>query len=137
MKISFDNPDIEDKYLSYSEPIRSKLLSLRQLVLETASEIEGIEQIEEALKWGQPSFLTKPKSGSTIRIDRIKSRPTKYAMYFICTTNLVESFQEQYPTTFNYEGGRSLVFDVDEEIPETELRDCVTQALTYHNNKKQ
>ena len=137
MVIKFSNPDVEDKFMSYSEPVRSKLLFLRHLVLETALETNGVGELEEALKWGQPSFLTnKTKSGSTIRVDKLKSQEGKYAMYFICNTNLVERFQEQYPTMFHFDGNRALIFDIDDEIPVMELKDCIAQALTYHKNKR-
>ncbi len=46
---------------------------LRHLVLETASETEGVNKLEETLKWGEPSYLTK--NGSTIRMDWKKSKP--------------------------------------------------------------
>lgn len=51
----------------YPNSIRQKLMQLRKLILETASETEGVNKLEETLKWGEPSYLTK--SGSTIRID--------------------------------------------------------------------
>ena len=31
------------------------------------------------------------KSGSTIRIDQLKSRPASYAVFFHCQTDLVET----------------------------------------------
>ena len=103
------------------------------LVLDVAEKTDGVGQIEECLKWGQPSFVTKkPKSGSTVRIDEVGGTDDKYAMYFICNTNLVERFREQYPDTFDYEGNRAIIFDVTDEVPEIELRHCVAMALTYH-----
>ena len=110
---------------------------LRQLILETASAIEGVGEIEETLKWGEPSYLTpKTKSGSTIRIDWKKSQEEQYAMYFKCTANLVPAFRERYTKKFRFEGNRSIVFNIDEEIPIEELKSCIALALTYHRNKK-
>ena len=114
------------------DPERQAMLRrLRQLVLETAAGTQGVGDITECLKWGQPSFVTEnPKSGSTIRIDAVRDRPDAVAMYFICTSGLVERFREQYPDTFNYEGNRALVFRVKDDLPEAELSHCIAMALT-------
>ncbi len=93
--------------------------------------------IEETLKWGEPAYVTsETKSGSTVRIDWKKSKPGQYFMYFICTTNLVETFKTMFPNDFKYEGNRALVFSEDEEIPMDSLAICVAAALTYQRNKR-
>jgi hypothetical protein len=76
------------------------------------------------------------KSGSTVRIDWKEANEDQYAMYFKCTTNLVETFREKYPTEFRYGGNRSIFFNEDDEIPVKELCDCIALALTYHLRKK-
>ncbi len=131
------NPEVAAVFKSYPQKIRAKLMFLRQLILETAAAIEGVGEIEETLKWGEPSYLTpKTKSGSTIRIDWKKSQEEKYAMYFKCTANLVPAFRERYTREFRFEGNRSIIFNIDEEIPIKELKSCIALALTYHRNKK-
>ncbi|MFT5337424.1 MAG: hypothetical protein ACI9YL_001426 [Luteibaculaceae bacterium] len=42
---------------------------LRQLIRATVPEIEGVNSLEETLKWGEPSYLTK--YGSTLRMPRL------------------------------------------------------------------
>ena len=102
-----------------------------------AEQTEGVGLVEETLKWGQPSYLTPvTKSGSTLRMDQLKSRPNAYALFFHCQTNLVESFEEKYGELFTYEGNRALHFDVANEIPSAELADCIEMALTYHLRKR-
>ena len=60
---------------AYPAPVRRKLEAVRRLILDTARKTEGVGALEEALKWGQVSYLTsESKSGSTVRIDRVKSR---------------------------------------------------------------
>ena len=133
----FDNPDVAAVFDSYPKDVRKPLLRLRQLILETAASTDGVGALEETLKWGQPSYLTaKPKTGSTIRIDRVKGREGKYALYVHCQTNLVSTFREIYPDSFSYEGNRSIVFDAGDSLPEDELRHCISLALTYHRRKK-
>ena len=125
--------DVDEIYSGFEGKRGDRLRQLRALVLEVAGKTEGVGRIEECLKWGQPSFVTvKPKSGSTIRIDAVKGSDTRYAMYFICNTNLVERFRQHYPETFTYEGNRAMVFDVSEPVPQEELKHCVAMALTYH-----
>ncbi len=125
--------NIEEKYASYDGAVGDQLRTMRGLVFDVAANTQGVGQIEESLKWGQPSFVTvKPKSGSTVRIDAIRGEPGRVAMYFICSTNLVEQFRELYPDTFDFRGNRALVFDAGEKLPEQELRHCIAMALTYH-----
>ena len=132
-----EDPQVADVFNKYPTQMREKLMFLRQLILETASATEGVGELEETLKWGEPSYLTpKTKSGSTVRINWKKTDEDQYAMYFKCTTNLVETFREKYPTQFRYGGNRSILFHMDDEIPVKELRDCIALALTYHLRKK-
>ncbi|MDF1643727.1 MAG: DUF1801 domain-containing protein [Pseudomonadales bacterium] len=76
------NQKVSDVFKKYPESIGNRLLYLRQLILETSAETDGIEQLEETLKWGEPSYLTK--SGSTIRINCKISAPKQHAIYFNC-----------------------------------------------------
>jgi Domain of unknown function (DU1801) len=132
-----ENPQVAAVFNNYPEKMRKKLMFLRQLIFDTAAAIEGVGELEETLKWGEPSYLTpKTKSGSTVRIAWKKSNEDQCAMYFKCTTNLVETFREKYPMEFRYGGNRSIIFKEDDEIPVKELSDCIALALTYHLRKK-
>ncbi len=111
-------------------------MTLRQLVFDTAAKIDGVGNLEETLKWGQPSYLTtESKSGSTIRIDQIKSTPDQYAMYVHCQTSLVTTYRDLFPGLLNFEGNRGVKFSQDENLPEDVLVHCIGLALTYHLNK--
>ncbi|MEE9431074.1 MAG: DUF1801 domain-containing protein [Melioribacteraceae bacterium] len=135
-KPKFANPEVKEVFNRYNKNVREKLLFLRELIFETAKQTEGVGELEETLKWNEPSYLTsKPKSGSTIRINRIKNSD-KYAMYFNCQTTLVSTFRQIYPTEFKYGGNRSIIFELSEEIPVKELTHCISLALTYHIYKK-
>lgn len=131
----FANPKVAEVFNAYPKAMREKLMVLRQMIFDTASETEGVGELEETLKWGQPSYLTiRSKSGSTIRIDSLKPDNKKYAIYFNCKTTLVDTFREIYPDEFNFEGNRSIIFDLKDEIPINKLSDCISIALTYHLN---
>jgi hypothetical protein len=124
-------------FRAYPAKLRGRLLALRRLILKTAKNTEGVGALEETLKWGQPSYLTsETKSGSTIRIDRVKAIPDKYAVYFHCQTGLVPAFRELYPAAFEYEGNRAIVLDANERFDEEALTHCIALALTYHARKK-
>jgi hypothetical protein len=121
---------------AYPRPVRAKLLALRRLIFNAAKSTKGVGTLEEALKWGQPSYLTpESKSGSTIRIDQVKASPGQYAVYFHCQTDLVETFRDLYPE-LSFSGNRAILLDAAEKLPEAELRHCVALALTYHLRKR-
>ena len=124
---------MKNTFRLYPPHIQSKLLFLRQLIFEVASENKEIGAIVETLKWGEPSYLAK--NGSTIRIAWKKTQLHKYAIYFNCKTSLVETFKEIYNDTFNYDGNRAINFDVDQPIPATQLKHCILLSLTYHRIK--
>jgi len=127
------NPEVSEVFDSYPKHMKKNLMFLRQLILDTASETEGVGAVEETLKWGEPSYVTK--GGSTIRIDWKKSKPTKYAMYFHCKTKLIDTYKEVYRDKLRFEGNRAIVFDDNDDIPVDELKICIMLALTYHNRK--
>ena len=110
--------------------MRKKMMRLRQLVLDTAAETEGVDVLEETLKWGEPSYVTK--GGSTVRMDWKGRAPDRYAMYFNCNTSLVDTSKELYGEVFAFEGNRAIVFSKADELPVGELKHCVSLALMYH-----
>ncbi len=126
------SPAVAATFDTYPIDHRVKLLRLRELIFEVAAETPGVGTLEETLKWGEPAYLTTgTRSGSTIRIAWKKSQPDRYAMYFICTTNLVETFQSMFANDFQYEGNRAINFRPEDSIPEDALRFCIAAALTH------
>ncbi|HFB99443.1 MAG TPA: DUF1801 domain-containing protein [Phaeodactylibacter sp.] len=132
MKLT-SNPKVKDIFKNYPKSVRPQLLHLRELVLSAAAEIDGLEKLEETLKWGEPSYLTK--YGSTVRMDWKKKKPEQFAIYFKCTSSLVPTFKIIYKDQFEFEGNRAIVFKLNDKIPETELKHCISMALTYHKIK--
>ena len=49
------NPEVDIKFDNYPIHIKTKLLQLRKLILDTADNSNSIKEIEETLKWGEPS----------------------------------------------------------------------------------
>jgi hypothetical protein len=133
----FSGPAVQAAFEQYPRALKARLMALRQMIFDTAAGIDGVGPLEETLKWGQPSYLTtQTKAGSTIRLDRIKATEGQYALYFHCQTDLVDTFRSLYPTHMKYDGNRSIVFDANDDLPETELRHCLGLALTFHLRKR-
>ncbi len=127
------NPKVEKVFANYPDFVRDKMHRLRELVIETAEETEGVSNLEETLKWGEPSFVTK--NGSTLRMDWKEKTPNQYAMYFQCTSRLVDTFRLVFDHKFQYEGKRAIVFQLNQKVPEVELKECIKASLIYHNVK--
>lgn len=128
------NPEVELVFATYPEEVCKKMIALRELILETAKELDGITSMEESLKWGEPSYLTK--HGSTLRMDWKAKTPNQYAMYFKCTSRLVPTFRVVFKNTFNFEGNRAIIFQMDDQVPKNELKECIKATLTYHKVKQ-
>lgn len=124
---------VDFKFQNYPEMVKCKMDYLRDFVLQTASETLGNSSLEETLKWGEPSYLAK--KGSTLRMDWKAKTPHQYALYFKCTSLLVPTFKMVFGNVFQYEGNRAIVFDLNDTLPELELKQCVAAALTYHSVK--
>lgn len=127
------HPKVKSKFESYPIEVRAKINALRDLILEAAAEIEHIKEVEETLKWGEPSYIVK--KGSTIRMDWKSKNPNQYAMYFNCNTSLVATFKAIFGDLFKYEKNRAILFDLQGAIPKKELKECIAMALNYHRLK--
>lgn len=127
------NPKVELIFANYPESIKKKMFNLRDLIIETANEIEEITSLEETLKWGEPSYVTK--KGSTIRMDWKKNKPDQFTLYFQCTSKLIPTFKMIYKNVFNFEGNRAIVFHKQDKFPKEELKKCIATALRYHSVK--
>jgi len=134
-------------FASYPAMARRKLMDLRTLIYQTAASLEGVGELEETLKWGEPSYLTsQSKSGSTIRLGWKRAHPHNYYLYFNCNTSLVPSFRDWFArelasstgeltSALTIEGNRALVFNVDRKLPTPVVAQCIEAALTYHQRK--
>ena len=110
-------------------------MSLRDLIFDVAAKTGGVGALDETLKWGEPAYLTRSKSGSTIRLGWKASAQDEAALYFICTTGLVDRFRELYPRSFRFGGNRALLFDATSRLPVKALRHCIALALTHRISK--
>ena len=128
----FSSPAVAAVFAGYPPSVRNKLMRLRDLVLKTAANTPGVGPIEETLRWGEPAYRTSQSgSGSTIRMAWKKTRPSQYALYFICTTPLVDTFRSVFPGELRFEGNRAIVLELADKVPMDALAWCIAAALTY------
>lgn len=131
-------PQSDEIYGRYAPPVRDRLQHLRRLILETAQQNAQVGDLQETLKWGQPSFLTlRPKTGTTIRIDKDGADgvdTADVALFVNCQTSLVSEWRVLYPH-LTFGGNRSVHFPADKPLPEAEICQMVSMALRYHLDK--
>lgn len=126
------HPDIQAKYDRYPSEIKPRMTELRTLVFEVARSL-GLADVEENLKWGEPSYLVK--GGSAIRMDWKAKSPERYSLYFNCKTTLIDTYRELYSDTLHFQGNREIVLNVNEPLPEDIIRHCIQLAFTYKSVK--
>jgi hypothetical protein len=130
------NNIVKQKFNSYPKHIRPKMESLRNLIYEAAKTTDGVGEIEETLKWGEPAFLTsKTKSGTTIRIDWKPKTPLQIGVYVSCNTNLISTFRMLFADDLKFEKNRAIILPVVKSIPKKQLLLCIKMALRYHLDK--
>lgn len=119
-------------FADYPEVVKQQLMNIRTMILRLAEDRE-VESVSETLKWGQPSYLSP--QGSTVRVGWSAKQPEQFGVYFHCQTQLIETFRQLYPDTFNYQGNRAIVFSVEDDVPLEPLQHCIMMALRYHRVK--
>lgn len=113
---------------------RAALLQIRSLIFGVAHETEGVGEITETLKWGQPSYAPlKPRIGSSVRLGVSKSG--HLALFFICHSGLVDRCRELYQNELEFEGNRAILLPPGKPVPENALRYCIAMTLTWHIRK--
>jgi hypothetical protein len=118
------------------EELAEKLIQLRRLILDVASDNPAIGPLEETLKWGEPAFLTSATgSGTTVRINRHNKSADQYAFYVHYQTDLIERYKQLYDNRLNFDGSRAVVFDIKDGLPVDAVSHCIAMALTYHLRK--
>ncbi len=131
----FKDPVVESVFDNYLMPERKALLQMRNLVFETAKQTDGVGPLTEALRWGQPSYITEQTgAGSLVRMDCFDGG--KIALFFYCQTTLVETYRNMFPDIFSYSKNQAIVINPTEPLAADELQTCLALALTYKLNKR-
>lgn len=127
----FQTPKVKAAYDAFGQKQRVIALILRELVFEVAMDTPQAGEVEETLKWGQPSFITpKTKSGSTLRIGVTKSGDT--GLYAHCGTSIISDYAATFPGDDRIDGNRGVLFSTADDIAKDRLRHLIRHGLTYH-----
>lgn len=136
MQTEFADPAVAAVFDGWPEPARGTLLQLRTLILETAAATAGVGDLNESLKWGEPSYVpVRPRVGTAIRLGWKAKAPEQCALYVNCRTDLIERFCTAFADALEFEGSRAVVFPVAELPPQDILQVCIEAALTYHRQR--
>jgi hypothetical protein len=124
--------EVQERFDRYPAHIRPHIFRLREIVYRVAED-QDLGDIEEALKWGEPSYHVK--CGSPIRMDWKVKYPSQYFLFFHCQTKLVDTFRELYSEVLEFEGNRAIVLHANKKLPEEVIRHCIEMAMNYKKIK--
>jgi hypothetical protein len=127
------NEQVRKAYDRFDALVAKRLLEIRQLIFELAEQDDQIGKITETLKWGEPSYLTEQsKSGTTIRLSKVKDEANYCGIYVHCQTRLISEFRDSFADALEFSGNRAVLIDVSKPLEETPVRMFLQKALTYH-----
>ncbi len=134
MTYPFASDKVADVFAGFPTAERDMALALRDLIYDVAAATPEVGQIEETLKWGQPSYLTPDtKSGSTLRVGLAKGGGV--AIFAHCGTDIISTYAATFANMDQIEGNRAIVFHSPDDIDAARLRLLVHHGLTYHLRK--
>ncbi len=127
---------VAEVFTRFPEPVRARLLEVRDLIFAVAQETEGVGPLTETLKWGEPAYLTeKSGSGTTIRLGISKAAPVDCAVFVNCQTTLIATFRAHFADDFTFEDQRALLIPATKPLHQEPLALCLRAALTYHRQR--
>ncbi len=102
------------------------LRDIRALIFSEAERL-GAGQVEEILKWGQPSY--RVKEGTPVRLGLLDGAP---AIFVHCQTSIIEEARTVFGPDEAFSGNRAL--RVTEGLDAA--RHVIGAALTYHRRQR-
>lgn len=127
------NEQVRKAYDRFDALVAKRLLEIRLLILELAEQDDQIGKITETLKWGEPSYLTEQsKSGTTIRLSKVKDEANYCGIYVHCQTRLISEFRDSFADVLEFSGNRAVLIDVSKPLKETPVKMFLQKALNYH-----
>ncbi|MFT7594104.1 MAG: hypothetical protein ACI8R4_001422 [Paracoccaceae bacterium] len=116
MTLPFAHPDIAAAFDAVADPLaRGGMARLRALILEAAADLPQIGRLEEALRWGQPAYLTPDTmAATTLRLGVPKV--ARIALFEHCRSSLISDFTAAFPAWDRVEGSCAVLFDAPAQI---------------------
>jgi hypothetical protein len=129
----FTEPEVENIFLAYPEPLRSSLLEIREMIFAQAVLLNI--PITETIRWWQASYIPVAKNtGTTIRIDTFGD--TQVAIFFNCKTSIVQDIKNRFADQIQYSKNRAIVFNAEQALPTEIIKYAIQAGLTYFKQKK-
>lgn len=128
--IPFQSEAVAKAFDDFEPKVGAALLELRELVFVVAAEIDRLAGVEESLKWGQPSYAPKPKTGTPIRLGLTKSGDPTLLVH--CQTSLVADLEADNAHGLRTTDNRAVILPEHGVMDHPGLRGFVRAALTYH-----
>jgi hypothetical protein len=126
---------VQDVVAGWPKPAQSHFHTLRAVVHD-AAKLADIGVLTETLKWREPAWLPeKPGIGSTLRASWSPKHPDALGVFLNCNSTLPETIRSLYPTTFKFDGKRSIYLPLKSPLPTEALHHCAHLTLTYHRAK--
>ena len=121
--------------LGWPNPAQQHFNALRAIVHDAAKTAD-ISALNETLKWNEPAWLPhKSGVGSTLRTSWSPKRPNALGLFVNCNSTLPETMRSLYPTTFEFDGKRTIYLSLAAPLPTDALHHCALLTLTYHRAK--
>jgi Domain of unknown function (DU1801) len=131
MTRAFSSDKVAAAFDAAAPTAREGMLILRSLIFETADELPRIGRLEEALRWGQPAYLTPDrKAATTIRLGVPKTGG--FAIFVHCGTSLIADYSILYKNLDRIEGTRAILFTAPDQVDPLRHGWLIRRALTYH-----
>jgi len=116
---------------AYPAPTRAGVLALRTLIFETARTLPHIGRVSEALRWGQPAYLTTDTgAGTTLRLG--PHRDAAFAIFAHCRSRVIADYAQAFPGWDRIDSTRAILFDHTDQIEPERLSYLIRHALSYH-----
>ncbi|MGH1463908.1 MAG: DUF1801 domain-containing protein [Cognatishimia sp.] len=127
----FLDQTVTEAFDAFPDQTRPGLLKLRDLILTEAQNLPQIGQVQEVLRWGQPSFITpKVKAATPLRLGTHKA--SSFALFAHCQSSVISDYGLRFPGWDRLDGNRAVLFDDISDIEPFRLGTLIRHALTYH-----
>ena len=127
--------EVQAAYDACTDPVRLGMLRLRELVFAQAALMPQIGPLTEALRWGEPAFLTlQTGAACSLRIGPVKQGG--FGLFVHCKSGLIPAFQAGPGAGLRFSGTRAVLFDSAAAIDPVQISLLIAQALGFHIAKR-
>lgn len=127
--------EVQTVFDACTAPVRQGLVTLRGLVFAQADRMPQIGPVTEALRWGEPAFLTlQTGAACSLRIGPV--RRGGFGLFVHCKSGLIPAFQAGLGSGLRFDGTRAVLFETAAAINAAQISLLIEGALGFHLAKK-